>query len=255
LGTDLGDAHLIAGWSREPPDGVQPMAGSVAYIRSRRARLFFHLAEIGERSMELRCAAVGGKRKGVSATFRLNGAYLGRHLFLREMSTMAMPLPLRAQVAGRKELKVVASVSHPIPKPIAERYRLRESALACEALRIVGGPPTVPVARLEDGPSGQRLVLQPGVAGEFYVLPEQGADLVVDASPSGPADAGLGLTVELVGVGAETTMLYSGPVPSQSLRLPMNGPAGDVAAYRTLNRAGISYPSRPRWLGSTSHTA
>ncbi len=224
FGTPLGDLYLLAGWSETAPEGPEKPLPSVSYLRHRIGRLFFHLAAPQPRELHLRCAAFQGQREHISATFRLNGIYIGRGIFGREMSDATLRLPERAQRSGRNELLIRATLTRAIPNPIAEHFSLTESALACDELRVEG-PGDENAATVVAGDAGANLVLPAGAAVDVYVQIAADSRLAVHQAGNSGGVLSIG---EAVGSGAERN-LFRGPLGAAGVNLSLAGQPGDIA--------------------------
>ena len=230
FGTELGNRYLASGWSLQPPPSTATPPRSVAYLRQRRGRLFFHIAEPGSRAMALRCAAFAGERPGITAVFRLNGSHLGRRAFTRRMTRASVDLPVAAQRQGRNEIAVWTSTRPAAAAGVSTRPSAARTVLACDAMWIRAGDPSHLSARFLPGTRGMPLLLiPPGEFAEFYLQLRAGDRLAL--AGLNPSPNGL-IRVEESRNGRPRETIYEGTVGANKADLALPGSPGDIAAVR-----------------------
>ena len=220
----LGEAHLVSGWSAEPPEDAQPHPGA-RYLRQPAGRMFLHLAAPAERTVTIRCAGVNASKRSLPATFHLNGVYVGQGAFPATMESVVVRLPPRAQRVGRNELAIVARIPRRPPPEIARRHGLRAVALACERLTLGGPAPRENLPRLIADDGGPQLLLPPDTTAQVYLRAQPESVIELAARRSDP---GASLRVRRENRSGDADVLYEGAPGTAALRLPLGGRPGEI---------------------------
>jgi arylsulfatase len=230
----LGEAHLVSGWSAEPPEEATAVPG-VRYLRQPAGRMFFHLAEPAERTLTIRCAGVNLPKRTLPATFHLNGVYVGQGAFPTAMETVSLRLRPRAQRLGRNELAIVARIPRRPPPEIARRHGLRAVALACERLTLDGPAPADTLPRLVAEGANPLLLLPPAATAQLYLRAQ--ADAVIGLG-SERSDSGAALRVVREDRAGDADVLYEGSPGPAALRIPLGGEPGEIVRLQVAAGAG-----------------
>ena len=223
----LGEAHLVSGWSAEPPEDA-PAPRGVRYLRQPAGTDVLPSGGARGTDVTIRCAGVNAPKRTLPATFHLNGAYVGQGAFPATMETVVLRLPPRAQRIGPQRARIVAPNSAPASAGDRAPPRApgRRAGVRASDGRRTHAPRTYLPRLVADG-ADPLLLLPPAATAQLYLRAQ--AEAVI-----GLGDAALRSRAALRVVREDRTggahVLYDGSPPQPRCAFARRAAGRDRAA-------------------------